>query len=108
MLSPKDILLHESEAYIIGELRNTIGRDANYRADIASIMATRIINFSISYAEKNPISQKEIDRLIRLSTDEDTFTNDIKYHIVKRVINGNKQKFQKMLTNPEVVKMATK
>lgn len=108
MINPKDILLHENEAYVIGELRSTIGRDGNYRADIASIMATRVINYSIAYAEKNPIGNKEINRLIRLATDEETFTNDIKYHLVKKIINGNKQKFQKMLTNPEVVKMATK
>ena len=108
MINPKDILLHENEAYVIGELRSTIGRDADYRADIASIMATRIINYSLAYAEKSPISTKEINRLIRLATDEETFTNDIKYHLVKKIINGNKQKFQKMLTNPEVVKMATK
>jgi hypothetical protein len=108
MISPKDILLNDSEAYVIGELRSTIGKDNDYRADIASIMATRIVNFSLSYAEKNPIGNKEINRLIRLVTDEETFTNDIKYHMVKKIISGNKQKFQKMLTNPEVVKMATK
>lgn len=108
MISPKDILLNDSEAYVIGELRSTIGKDNDYRADIASILATRIVNFSLSYAEKNPIGNKEINRLIRLVTDEETFTNDIKYHMVKKIISTNKQKFQKMLTNPEVVKMATK
>lgn len=108
MLSPKDILLHDNEAYIMGELRSTIGRDDDYRADIASIMATRVINYSLFHAEKVGITQKEIDRMVRLVTDEETFANDIKYHIVKKVLNGNKQKFQKMMTNPEVVKMAMK
>jgi MoxR-like ATPase len=108
MLSPKDILLHDNEAYIMGELRNTIGRGNDYRADIASIMGTRIINYSLYHAEKVGITQKEIDRLTRLVTDEETFANDIKYHVVKKILNGNKQKFQKMMTNPEVVKMAMK
>jgi MoxR-like ATPase len=108
MISPKEILLNNNEDYVIGALRSTIGRDNEYRADIASILVTRVINFSLAYANKNPIGNKEINRLIRLATDEETFTNDIKYHLVKNIINGNKQKFQKMLTNPDVVKMATK
>jgi len=71
-------------------------------------MGTRIINYSLYHAEKVGITQKEIDRLTRLVTDEETFANDIKYHVVKKILNGNKQKFQKMMTNPEVVKMAMK
>lgn len=108
MLSPKDIILHDNEAYIIGELRNIIGRDDAYRADIASILATRVVNYSLFYADGNPINKKTIDRLIRLVTDEETFTNDLKYHMVKGILNGNKQKFQKMLTNADVIKMASK
>lgn len=108
MLSPKDMILHDNEAYIMGELRNIIGRDDAYRADIASILATRVVNYSIFYAEGNAVNKKVIDRLIRLVTDEDTFTNDLKYHMVKGILNGNKQKFQKMLTNADVIKMASK
>lgn len=108
MLNPKDILLHDNEAYIMGELRSTIGRDENYRADIASVIATRIINYSLFHAEKVGITQKEIDRLVRLVTDQETFANDIKYHMVKKLLNGEKQKFQKMMVSPEVIKMASK
>jgi len=108
LVTPKDVLLHDNEAYILGELRNCIGRDDNYRADIASILTTRIINFTINYSESNSITKKVIDRLIKLSTDEDTFTTDLKYHLVKKILNGNKQKFQGMMTNPEVIKMSMK
>lgn len=108
MISPKDILLHNNESYVVGELRSVIGKDGDYRADIASIMATRIINYSLYLADKSPITQKEIDRLIRLTTDPDTFTNDIKYHMIKKILNGNKQKFQKMTTNADVMKMSIK
>jgi len=108
MISPKDILLHESEQYIIGALRSTIGRGNDYRADIASVMSSRIINYSLHYAENNSITQKEIDRLTRLLTDPDLFTNDLQYHMVKKIINGNKKKFEKLMTNPQVLTMAMK
>lgn len=108
LIDPKTVLTHDNEAYVIGELRSCIGRDGAYRPDIASIMGRRISNYSLTFAEKNAIETKHIDRLVRLVTDEETFMNDIKYVMVKQLINGNKQKFQKMLTNPEVIKMATK
>jgi hypothetical protein len=42
-----------------------------------------------------------------LSTEE-IFANDLKYYAVREILNGNKQKFQKLMMNTEVVKMATK
>ena len=47
------------------------------------------------------------DRLIALCT-KDYFTNDLKYLIVRSIFNGNKQKFNKMMMNPEIVKMTMK
>ena len=108
LITPKAILLNDSDSYVIGELRNCIGQGDNYRADIASILTTRIINFTVQYAETNPIDQKVIDRLIKLTTDADTFTDDLKYVLIKKILNGNKQKFQKLMLNTEVMKIAVK
>ena len=108
LITPKAILLNDSDSYVIGELRNCIGQGDNYRADIASILTTRIINFTVQYAETNTIEQKVIDRLIKLTTDADTFTDDLKYVLIKKILNGNKQKFQKLMLNTEVMKIAVK
>ena len=99
--------LHDNETYIIGEIRSCVGIGAQYRADIASVLAQRLINFTINYAEDNTITQKVTDRLIRFATDE-LFTNDLKYIIIKKIINANKQKFQKLMLNADVVKIAMK
>jgi hypothetical protein len=107
LVTPKDMLLHDNESYIVGELNNCIGKDGNYRADIASVLATRLINFTCTYSDNNSITQKIIDRLIKFST-EDIFTTDLKYIIVKQILNHNKQKFQKLMLNPEVLKMSMK
>jgi hypothetical protein len=108
MLDPKQILTHDNESYIVGELRNTVGRGGNYRPDIASTLATRIVNYSIYYAEGNSITQKIIDRLIKIITDDESFTNDLKYYLVKKILNGNKQKFQKLLVNQDIIQMSMK
>jgi len=107
LVTPKDMLLHDNEPYVIGEIRSCIGVGPQYRADIASVLATRLINYTINYAENNVINQKVTDRLIRYATD-DIFTNDLKYIIIKKIINANKQKFQKLMLNADVVKMAMK
>lgn len=107
LVKPQDILCHDNGDYIMGELRGCIGKDNNYRADIASVLSTRLINFTINYSEKNSITQKHIDRLIKLGT-EDAFTDDLKYVVIKKILNGNKQKFQKLMMNETVMKMTIK
>ena len=49
-----------------------------------------------------------INRLIKLTTDCSSFTNDLRYYIIKEVVNGNKNKFGKLMMNTDVVKMAVK
>jgi hypothetical protein len=107
LVTPKDMLLHQNEAYILGELNSCIGVGHDYRADIASVLATRLINFTTNYAENHTITPAVTERLTKFCTGE-VFTNDLKYIIVKKVINANKAKFQKLMLNPEVVKMAMK
>lgn len=107
LVTPKDMLLHDNESYIVGEVRGCIGVGLQYRADIASILTTRLINFTVNYAEGNTINQKIIDRLTKFMTD-DLFTNDLKYILVRKIVNENKQKFQKLMLNAEVVKMSIK
>ena len=107
LVTPKNMLLQDNESYILGEIKSCIGQGDSYRADIASVLATRLINFTVEYAEKHTITQANIDRLIAFAT-VDLFTNDLKYIIIKNIIKGNKQKFQKLMLNTEVIKMAGK
>lgn len=107
LVTPKDLLTHDNEQYILNELRSCIGKDDNYRADIAATLATRLGNFSVVYSKENTIGQKQTDRLIALCT-KDYFTNDLKYLIVRTIFNGNKKKFNKMMMNPDIIKMTMK
>ena len=102
LMSPKDILLHDNEDYIVGALKSTVGRGNDYRADIASIMSTRIVNFALSHFKTNPMKNEVIKRLEKLVVDE-IFAIDLKYMIVRNLINGNKQKFQKLMLNDKVM-----
>jgi hypothetical protein len=107
LVTPKDLLTHDNESYILGELNSCIGSGDNYRADIASTLATRLSNYALVYAKDNTVTQKITDRMISLCT-KDYFTNDLKYLIVRTVFNGNKQKFNKMMMDPNIIKMTIK
>tara|TARA_R100001440_G_scaffold37685_2_gene57167 strand:- start:13644 stop:14906 length:1263 start_codon:yes stop_codon:yes gene_type:complete len=107
LVTPKDLLTHDNEQYILGELRGCVGKDDTYRADIASTLATRLANYSVVYSKENTVSQKITDRLITLCT-KDYFTDDLKYLVVRTIFNGNKSKFNKMMMNPEIIKMTVK
>ena len=107
LVTPKDLLTHDNESYILGELRSCIGQDDTYRADIAATLATRLGNYAVVYSKDNTIGTKQTDRLKALCT-KDYFTNDLKYLIIRSIFNGNKKKFNKLMMIPEIIKITMK
>ena len=107
IISPEDTLTKD-EAYVMGALTSAVGKDDDFRADISSVIATRLINYSLVHAENNSVSDAMINRLIKLTTDCEAFTYDLRYYMIKEIVNGNKVKFGKLMMNHNVVKMAVK
>jgi hypothetical protein len=108
LITPKEMLLDKDDTKVATALLSAISNDGDYRADIASILTTRLINYTLLHAESNPITPEIIQRLISLVKHPDVFTDDLKYHLVKKILNGNKQKFQKLLFDTAVQEYATK
>ena len=107
LVTPKDLLTHDNEAYILGELSSCVGKDDDYRADIASTLATRLANYAVVYSKEKTVTQKITDRIITLCTKK-YFTDDLKYLVIRTIFNGNKQKFNKLMMNAEIMKMTVK
>ena len=106
LVTPKEIV-HGDEKVVLPALKECIGSDDNYRADIASLLATRVANFSVAFSKTDTVTQKVQERLIKLCT-SDYFTDDLKYLVVRTIFNGNKAKFNKMMMNPAIIKMTIK
>ncbi len=106
LVTPKDIVLGKEEE-MLPKLTECIGQGDNYRADIASLLATRIANFSVAYSKTDTVTPKMQERLVTLCT-KDYFTNDLKYLVVRTIFNGNKSKFNQMMMNPHIIKMTIK
>jgi nucleoside-triphosphatase THEP1 len=105
IISPEDILTKD-EAYVKGAIVASVGQGDDFRADLSSVIATRVINYALTVAEKGGVPQAMIDRLAKVTTDFDGFTNDLRYYMVKEIVNGNKVKFAKLMQDTNVVKMA--
>jgi hypothetical protein len=108
IISPEDIMTNGSESYVVGALNSAVGQGDNFRADISSVIATRLINYCLTHAETKSVPDAMISRLVKLLTDCDSFTDDLKYYMVKEIVNGNKVKFAKLMMNANVVKMTVK
>jgi hypothetical protein len=107
IISPETILTHESDDYVLNTLRGIIGKDKNYRADLASIISTRIINYSLFYSKDNKIEKTFIDRLALL-INEELFAVDLKYNIVKSIYVGDSPSFKLLMLNKILIKFITK
>ena len=107
IIGPKDIF-EKDEQYVLNTLKSSIGEGDDFRADLSSVVATRIVNYSLTFAEKNTVSQPMIQRIIKLTTECDSFTDDLRYYVIKELINGNKVKFASLMMNANVVKMSVK
>jgi len=105
LVTPREIVTGDVE--VLGQLRECIGKDDSYRADIASLLATRVANFSVAFSKTDTVTQKVQERLVKLCT-SDYFTDDLKYLVVRTIFNGNKAKFNKMMMNPAIIKMTIK
>ena len=104
IVTPKELLTDQDESKIINRLKSSIGTGDSYRADIASILATRLANYSIVYSKENSVTADIVNRLEKLCT-EDYFTNDLKYLVVRTIYNGARQKFNKLMMKPQIIKM---
>jgi hypothetical protein len=107
IISPEDILTKD-EQYVMNSLTHAVGKDDEFRADISSVIATRVINYSLTLADRGPVAKPVIERIAKLTTDCEAFTDDLRYYMVKEIVNGHKVKFSALMMNKDVVKMAVK
>ncbi len=88
------------------EMIDCIGKGAKYRADIASVLTTRIINYSLALAKNSNVPKEILERLISFCN-EDVLGSDLKYIIVKNLV-GKEPKFKDMVKDKQVNAMLLK
>jgi hypothetical protein len=106
MISPENIL-SQDEQYVMNTLKSLVGKDKEYRADIASTLGTRVSNYLEFFSKENTVEKSLIERISKIVT-EKIFATDVCYNMVKSIYNSNPSKFKLMMLNKELVKYITK
>jgi hypothetical protein len=106
MISPQNVI-EQDEKYVLNILKSIVGKDDNYRADLASTLSTRIVNYLDVFSKNNIIEKNIIDRISKI-INEKIFTNDICYNMVRSIYNNNPSKFKTMMMNKDLVQYIMK
>jgi len=106
MISPENIMTQD-EQYVLNTLKGLVGKDKEYRADIAATLGTRVANYLEFYAKDNAVEKPLIERISKIVT-EKIFATDVSYNMVKSIYNSNPGKFKLMMLNKDLVKYITK
>ena len=106
IISPQNIM-DQDEKYVLGTLKSIIGDNDKYRADIASTISTRLVNYLERYATDNKVEKITIER-IKALVKSDIFTKDIMFNMVKGIYNANTKKYQMMLMDKELSQLILK
>lgn len=105
LLSPED-LIHGDWGHIKSTLEKQLYDGDNYRADIASIITTRFINYSIMYLSK-PGAKTDIitDRILKIvENDKLLLSEDLLFSLVKTLNKKFPGRCTKLLLNPKLAK----
>lgn len=103
LVTPEFIMTSSSEA-LKKELVAIIGKTnlKSYRADIASTLCARVINYMINYAKNNTITKDHLDRIEELAIEE-YFGPDLSYHMVKTLFASG-MKFKNLAARNKLTK----
>ena len=106
MISPQHVI-EQDEKYVLNTLKSIVGKDDSYRADLASTLSTRIVNYLDLFAKENPVEKPVVDRISKI-VNEKIFANDICYNMVRSIYNNNPSKFKTMMMNKDLVQYIMK
>lgn len=105
LLSPED-LIHKDWAYVKGVLEKQLYDDDNYRADIASIVTTRFVNYSLKHLEQKGNSVDPIsDRILKIvDNDKQLLSEDLLFSLIKTLNKKFPGRCNKLILNPKIAK----
>ena len=101
MITPQNVF-DQDEKYVTNTLKSLVGKDTKYRADIASTLSTRIVNYLDLFAKNNTVEKTIIERISKI-VNEKIFTQDICYNMIKSIYNNNPNKFKVMMLDKNLV-----
>lgn len=100
-------MLKESWKTLVPKIKDCVFDGDKYKPEIASILATRFLNYSSYYfSQKGSKDSIVNDRLIEfLDSKDKLLSEDLYFHIVKTLISKFPKRTSKLLLHPKVRKI---
>lgn len=103
LIPPKDILFEPWDT-VKAKIKSCVYDGTNYRPDIASVLATRLLNYSVLYFETKGAKTEVVqNRLLDfINSDEMLLTEDLLFNIIKTITTKFSSRANKLLMNPKI------
>ena len=103
LVQPEDMLFKNWDT-VSKELKACVYDNGSYRADIASLLSTRLLNYILTYfGKKGSKSNLVQDRLLEFIENPDKlFTEDNLFNIIKNICTNYPRYSTKLLANPKI------
>lgn len=105
LISPEK-MLNDSWETVQKELESCVNSNNTYRADIASTLTMRFVNYVENYFETNSDkkkSDKVINRIIDIvDSDKMIFTEDLIYSMIRNIYAKFPSRLNKLILNPKI------
>ena len=97
-------MLFESWDTVKTKIRNCVYDGGSYRPDIASVLSTRLLNYSLLYfGEKGARTEVVQDRLLDfINHNEMLLAEDLLYHLIKTITTQFSARANKLIMNPKI------
>lgn len=110
LVSPEDMLLKKWER-VKEEIESCVfDSDDNYHPEIAAVLHTRLLNYSVNYLANGNKSDAVCERLVEMVDNSDSdkekhlFSEDLLFSIIKTIVAKFPAKTNKLLLNPAIRK----
>lgn len=104
LISPEELVTGKWET-VRKTLEDQLYDGDNYRADIASVVTTRFVNYSLHHFEKGGDSKTVINRILDLvDNDKILLTEDLLFSCIKTLNKQYPTRANALLLNPKIAK----
>lgn len=103
LIAPKDMLF-EPWNTVKTKIKSCVYDSNGYRPDIASVLSTRLLNYSLLYfGEKGAKTEVVQDRLLEfINSPEPLLTEDLLFHLIKTITTKFSGRVNKLIMNPKI------
>ena len=109
LVTPEDMLMKKWDT-VKEDIERCVYEKEDYHPEIAAVLNTRLLNYSVNYLKDGNKSDVVCNRLLDLidnsnsSTDKHLFSEDLIFSIIKTIVAKFPAKTNKLLLNPAVRK----